>query len=58
MSAPDIQSSFDKWYRRLQELAAERSWNIGVFADRDMWRDYFEDKDSPEEALQDDIDHA
>lgn len=58
MSQPNVFSSFDVWYARLQDLARERSWDIGVYADRDMWREYFMDKDSPEEALQDDIDHA
>ena len=50
--------SFSTWYEHLCVLAERRAWDIGAPEDAEMWMDYFEDGDSPEQALEDDIAHA
>lgn len=59
---PDLlvppQIPFEQWYAQLVLCAEERAWNIGDPEDAEMWREYFNDGDSPDEALEDDIAHA
>ncbi len=44
---------FDAWFARLKELAKEYPWVIGE--DQESYREYFEDGDSPEFALSEQI---
>lgn len=58
MSSPEHYSSFEAWYARLEHLARERYWDIGLHSERHIWEEYYEDGDSPEEALEDDVAHG
>lgn len=58
-SSPDgTPITFDQWYEQLISLAEQEAWDIGAPEDKDIWIDYYLDGDSPQDALQDDIDHA
>lgn len=54
----DAPLSFEDWYSQLVELAQAQAWDIGAPEDYNMWREYWEDGDLPNEALEDDQEHA
>jgi len=40
--------TFDVWWLRLIKLAKDNKWKLG---DKQTYREYFDDGDSPEDAL-------
>jgi hypothetical protein len=46
---------FEEWYDRLALLAEAESWDIGPAKYAPLWVDYYDDGDSPEDALRDDM---
>lgn len=47
----------EEWFDELLHLAKERGVESAVCLDMESYRDYFEDGDSPSEALEDELDH-
>ena len=61
MSTDTIDSDtpdFEAWYKELRMLADIQAWDIGAPEDCDMWREYWEDGDSPSDAIEDDMEHG
>lgn len=50
--------TFSLWYARFEVVSAERGWDIGPPEEAFLWEEYWLDGDSPEEALEHDIEHS
>ncbi len=48
--------AFDVWWARFLHIAEEADW--GVVNDPDAYREYYEDGDSPEEALDNEMEYG
>ena len=51
--------NFEDWFKELVELASKKGQGHFInIDDPDSYRDYYEDKDTPEECLESEIEHA
>lgn len=47
--------SFDEWWEELQGLATEADWKLG---EKETYKEFYDDGDSPAEALEDDLENC
>lgn len=47
--------NFDDWYADLLKYVRELDVDTGYYADKDAWRDYWEDGFSPRDAVEEDM---